>query len=720
MRINKKIYLWQILIAATAITFTCLFLKEHKTSAQSALTAGGLTFLPVTQIGDNLLLNNSFESLDANGRPQNWTGSSALSADSTVSRTGSISYRMKDAPTYLYAESGRQSISLKKGVYRISGWIKTENLAATQGDGVRLCLRAGSHPWSAGQGCTSIIKGTTDWVYLEAKSISITQDIVTNFTFEAVNEPDGTAWLEDVKLREELAQPLDVFLLYPNYRGFLFDDQSQILRFDVTVNPPSGTSLSSYRIDGLVVDEASGATLINKNFSAASNFVADFNGSSLSLNRTYLVKFRLVRLSDGVSIFEYPSYRISKISGSQRTQMTISFDQYNRFLIRGNPTFILGVYDSGLGFTTSEAAWETTFVTQRRLFELPINFYLNYWYGGAPSNSMIPMMNVLNRSGILYLQTGNCFSLTYDQSLFLILTSDSYVTALGGHPGLAGFYLADECYPELVAQVFPNHQRLKSLDPDGMNLGVFDRPGNLFFWRDSVDVLGTNPYPLYGAEPADGYRFSQVADWARTTLQATKQSRPTLQVLQFFRFTSLGRWPTKDELRNMSYMAITEGANGLFYWSLGVNALAWICDGRDAYYSPSGSTSWCQAKIDNFNNLKAVIQELNSLQPALSSLDRPDLLLSNSNPSVYTRVKFADNKGYLVAYNYTKATTSATFTWAQTPTSVLVYNESRTLPLQGPSFTDTFGPYQAHVYVIDTTGVSDAIPPAAPTGVKVE
>src|SRR5205814_8842898 len=103
-------------------------------------------------------------------------------------------------------------------------------------------------------------------------------------------------------------------------------------------------------------------------------------------------------------------------------------------------------------------------------------------------------------------------------------------------------------------------------------------------------------------------------------------SRPFVTVLQFFKFTSNGRWPSEAELRSMSYGAIVGGANGLFYWSLGAGALAYICDGSDAAHSPSGSASWCQARIDNFTILKGVLVELKALEPVLIMPDRPDLI----------------------------------------------------------------------------------------------
>jgi hypothetical protein len=138
-------------------------------------------------------------------------------------------------------------------------------------------------------------------------------------------------------------------------------------------------------------------------------------------------------------------------------------------------------------------------------------------------------------------------------------------------------------------------------------------------------------------------------------------------------------------------MAIVEGANGLLYWSLGVRALGWVCK------------DWCEKRVGHFEDLKAVMRELKSLEPILVGIDQPSLLIDNSNAaSVRARVKFSNRKGYLIACNYTNNTTETTFTWSSTLAKVTVKNEGRALEVTDSRFTDTFGPYQAHVYEIET------------------
>ena len=657
----------------------------------TALTkTGGLTAYPQGQLGPNLLVNGSFETAGANGRPLGWYDNGFV-MDTSVARTGSASYRLTDAQLIPYSQAASQEMLLQKGVYEFRVWVKLNNLAAVQGSGVRVCLSAPpSYPWRLVRACTPIVKGTSDWQQLSMSKIVLPEDATASLSLEAYGEPDGTAWFDDAEVRRE-ELPLSVFMLYPNYRGIVFDDQSQVARFEVNVEPPGGASPSGYQVSGTLSDELTGQVLRQTSYPAQAAFTAQFDVSGLMNDQTYLARFRLLTASGSV-VFEYPAFRIAKVSGSLRQQMTASFDEHNRILLRGRPTFLLGVYDSGLGYYNYESGWENLFTTARRLFELPINLYLNYWYGEAGNAAWIPMMNVLQQRGILALTNANCFDASpverVTPNAWFLKASETDLQTRASHPGFLGFYAADECRGDLASNVFGHYQRMKSLDRDGLVLGTLLGNSQLVLWPEAVDLLATDPYPLYGAEPAEGYNFGLVADWTRRTRAAVRNSRPIASVLQFFQFTSRGRWPTRSELRNMSYMAIAEGANGLIYWSLGANALAYVCSG------------WCEEKIEYFNRLKAVLEELKALESALASLDRPDLLVSNSNPAIRTRVKYADGKVCVIAYNSTAAPATATFGMSFVPATVSVHGESRNIMPSGAGFSDSFGPWEAHVYVV--------------------
>jgi hypothetical protein len=670
-----------------------------RSSSRTARHVGGLTSYPAGRVGPNLLTNPGFDQIGPNGKPLGW-GDNGFTADSSTKRSGTGSYRITDANLIDYSQSASQSLQLSKGTYSFSGWVKLQNMAAVTGNGVRLCLSVGpSWPYTV-TACTDIVKGTSDWQQLSLSKIVVPADSPAKFELSTYADPDGTAWFDDVELRKE-GIPLEVYLLYPNYRGMLFDDQSQTARFDLSVDPPAGTALSDYQVSATVTDEAASAAVLEKAFAASTESVAELDFSQLPTDHTYAVAFHLIRAVGDAAVYDYPAYRIVKVPGSLRRSMTLSFDEQNRILVRGQPTFLLGVYDSALGYTTVENGWEDMLTTQRRLFELPINLYLNYWYGGASNDSILPLMNVLQRRGILFLQTSNCFASSPAGGEFWWETEPmADLQARAGHPGFAGVYVADECRGDLAQDVFAHRSRTLEADPDGVTLGTLLGDASLTMWRDTVDLVATDPYPLYGAEPAGGYPLAQVADWTRASRAAVKDSRPVMTVIQFLLGTLNSRWPTQEELRNMSYMAIVEGANGLMYWSLGARALAYVCDGSTPEKSPGGSTSWCPFKVDLFSRLKAVVTEIKGLEAGLAGADRPDLLASNSNAAVRTRVKYADGIAYLLAYNSGTAVADVTFTLAQTPSSLTVYGEPREVSAAGGTFSDQLGAYAARVYRI--------------------
>jgi hypothetical protein len=77
--------------------------------------------------------------------------------------------------------------------------------------------------------------------------------------------------------------------------------------------------------------------------------------------------------------------------------------------------------------------------------------------------------------------------------------------------------------------------------------------------------------------------------------------------------------------------------------------------------------------------------------------------------NVRTLTKVVDGVGYVFAYNYTNAPQPVTFTWQTAPTSVRESQTGQTFTPSGASWSDTFGPYQARIYVIDGAGEA---PPA--------
>jgi hypothetical protein len=83
--------------------------------------------------------------------------------------------------------------------------------------------------------------------------------------------------------------------------------------------------------------------------------------------------------------------------------------------------------------------------------------------------------------------------------------------------------------------------------------------------------------------------------------------------------------------------------------------------------------------------------------------------------NVRTRTKVVNGVGYVFAYNYTNLVQPVTFTWQSAPTSVRESRSGQTYALTGAAWSDTFGPYESRIYIID----GGAAPPPPPQNLTV-
>jgi hypothetical protein len=653
------------------------------------LVAGGLTALPDrSRLGPNLVLNGGFE----NGGPaaaDGWDESQAWSRDTSEHHSGAASIRLRDAPSAPYTQIAQQTIQLHRGIYKISGWIKAISLGAnTNGSGVRLNL-----DFSVGagleRGTSEVVGGTFEWMYQESDLIIVPDDREAKMMLEAYGVPDGTAWFDDIEVKEVLPLPLDAFLLYPNYRGMMFEDQPGVIRLDIAIALPSG-DLAAHRVVVTLEDEQTHDEKGRVELPASEHLVAELDGCTMAAGATYLLTPSLVTAA-GAAVFAHPPFRLTRVPAEKRMTMNVTFDAQNHVLLHGRPRFILGVYDSGMGYVASEAEWEEQLWAadgERRMGGLAINMYLNYWYGGAPMTSMGPMMADLMSHGVMYLQTGNCVTSNPTGDQFSINSSDSYVAAFAGNPGAAGYYTADECSNAMIPSAFAQYQRLKRLDPSSITFSALLADPDLFLWRDAADVISTDPYPLYAAEPAGGYDHRMVADWTIRAREAVKGARPFMTVLQFFQFTSLGRWPTAAEMRSHAVMAIVEGAQGLWWWSLGDNALKDVCP------------SWCPEREQHMADLRSLVGDLASIEAGLLAESVAGAVRPSSS-DIATLAKATGGKRYVLAYNGTSTPRSAIqIDVAPAPGAIDVLGEHRTIAPNASGFADDFGPFAGHIYII--------------------
>jgi hypothetical protein len=644
---------------------------------------GGLLALPARdEAGQNLVHNGGFETRGADGAPSTWTGARGPWTVDASGHGGAASLKLAGLTPGQGAGAAEQTVSLTPGFYTLEGWIKVAGVSRER-SGVRLCLDA--RPRRQWWKCTEIVRGTADWARVRQPMIAVTEAGAYRVTLEPYALPDGAAWFDDVALLPVGRATLDAFLLYPNFRGMLFDDRSQSVRLAVTVDERSlPAARGSARLRVSLLDESGAARASREYPGAPGRLVAEIDAAPLATG-AYLLRAELVG-PGGEPLARAGDYRVVKVPAKSREKMTVWYDDRNVTYLENRPAFILGLYTTS-GYSTSRDTyarggdgWGVA-----RMAQAPVNMLINYWLGIAPVPALETYMDELHGRGIYYLQTVNFYfaddpqyaKIPYPAAKQGEEALNRWVArTLSAHRGLAGFYTADERPADAVPRVFRQHRTLREAAPGTVTYAVL---GNGWeeqapLWRDALDVIGLDPYPI--TRPRGQNDLAMVGHWTRMGQDAVQGSRPVWMVLQYFPMTGAGGWPTGDELRAMSWMAIVEGAQGLVYWSFGSKGLAWVKDPRE--------------REQHWADLVRVTKEIKALEPVLLS---PTVEVARADvPAVRTLGKrTADGTRYLFAYNATGARVQATWTLAEPAREISDLDGAAVAP--GATLSADLGPY---------------------------
>jgi alpha-N-arabinofuranosidase len=169
-----------------------------------AFSPTGAQQKPAPAAAASILANGSFEEMDTRWpkgwRTANFQARAAFAVDETVARTGKRSVRISSDNG---ADSGFQTaVEVKPySKYRLSGWVKTQDLAPGTGKGALLNL----HNMDV---MTGAVSGTKDWTRVEATFDSgATDAVLINCLFGGWGRATGTAWFDDIALELLSSRP---------------------------------------------------------------------------------------------------------------------------------------------------------------------------------------------------------------------------------------------------------------------------------------------------------------------------------------------------------------------------------------------------------------------------------------------------------------------------------------------------------------------------------
>ena len=707
-----------------------LFMSPHPTMGMGNMPkgyrgVGGLEKLPEYRFfGKNLLKNPGFEEGFKGWKYWDW--GRCYSIDKKVSHSGKKS--LMYTPGSNCPPIRQLDIKLDAVAFIIRGWIKTERI--NKDGGVAFYLFDHTHGGGVLYGFTAVKDNTRGWKFVEEEVLILPghkgDRVELRIIPKGINK--GRVWIDDLEIKKTY-KPLDVFIRYPNFRGYLWEDKKQEVDVLAEIRPPQGVEYRDLLLHVSVEDPLSGKEVISERFRNLSpRFPFTINMAHLPLGE-YLLHFSLKDM-EGKVIDTFPDFRVVKVSKEFRDSLDNWIDENNILHHKGRPRFVWGIYDRissarcvGCIYCEEYRYENIKGFDGKNLMDtyadVRVNVVLNFVQLAAANpgigrscNQIKPYISALHRRGIMHLQIvnhyfgdgGDCYPSNRYRPWWASLLSDEELwksAASLSYDGLLGFYTADEpgvASPVTLCGAFKQYQVLKQ-NYGTITYAVFLGPANIQRWFYAVDVFGTDPYPLGGGPlPDDNMygethlrdrrHFPRTYGWTVDTVKAVKESRPVWQVLQLFR--SGGRFPTYEDMKNQVWAAIVGGAKGILWWgfvsSVGVER-EWYRGNKKAYY-----------------DFKRISHEVMALEPILLSPDA-DVALSVNSYKVAYRIKQISKKKYLlIAVNkgedYERDVTFLID--SKKIESVKVYAESRMITPQDNQFTDDFAPEAAHVYFIKT------------------
>jgi len=259
----------------------------------------------------------------------------------------------------------------------------------------------------------------------------------------------------------------------------------------------------------------------------------------------------------------------------------------------------------------------------------------------------------------------------------------------------------------VIKQEDTNHPVVQTHAPRGTVTNL--QPYNI-----AADILALDIYPVAIPAPINppitNSQISQVGDWTDVLGQVAEGQKAywLIEQIAFSGTTPPNHtlvFPTFTQSRFMAYEALIDGARGLMFFGGNVTA---TLNAQDA---PCGWnwTFWT-------NVLKPVVQQLgdhSQLAPALVAPNStlPITMSGTTSPDIEWCVREAPPYLYILACKREGTSTNVTFSGLPSWAGVgeVLYEVPRTITAHSGQFTDTFAPFDVHVYRFAQSNVPPVI-----------
>ena len=559
-----------------------------------------------------MLRNGSFEDV-ANGRTVGWDVGRHWQFAKACGMNGTRGLAFENLDEKDFHEYPSQPVAFEAGKrYQYSIMAKTEGLTRSVGLCVEWFDRDGK--WLSGS-YQNALEGTHDWTRIEGVTPPIPSEAASvRLAFYVRKGGLGKAWFDDVSMRP-LSRAVFGGLYTSAYRNLQKDGA---VRFHAAVNRSGHPGAKAYFT---YTDAAGRERRVAASRTTETAAVLELDASHLAYG-THAVSCELLesggkRLGGGSIEFTRPHEMPNR-----RTWI----DGHRRAIVDGKPFFPLGIY---------------VIAPDDNLMTGPFNCIMPYRKMNRESLDRcraqgIEVIYPLNSDWAWSKQRPKGVETDEDAQAAV----EKEVLELKDHPAILAWYTNDEIPIEKFPKLLARQKLLERIDPGHPTWSVLYQFGEVRSYYPTFDVIGTDPYPVPQAS------IGNVALWTRTTREEVMDLKPMWQVPQAF---SWGEWsrkegdtrrfPTREEMVNMTWQCVANGANGLVYWCYRLL----YQDGK--------------FRVDHWADICAAVASVKPYVPMiLSDETAPEVKCANENLSV--RAWRYQGDAYLAVVNNTRETVS--------------------------------------------------------------
>jgi len=644
--------------------------------------------------GPNLIRNPGFEdAAQGDSGPAAWkievrrdNRRGRLGLDTTTVHMGRASLKWTNPePGYLAVAGQWLSPEIKPGArYDLAVWIKTQDLQLTKdrhdqwwiGPQITLrCFDAQRKDQLAEFTSSPKLAGTRGWTRVGISGATIPPgthhlrvECVVSFGLT------GTVWFDDAELRESLPPPLETFLLWPNYRGWIFSDSPHTARIRARLNPKDHhLSLESLELVGELMpagrDEVLGTTRIRPAGETV-DLSLPLNGLAPGEYRARVV-LRDTRANKTVTAREHP---LRRVADSVKPQVFV--DEHRRLIVDGKPFFPIGMI---------------SFIREDKMQGGDVHLLADAKFNclvqnGAPSRQEMDLAYRHHLKVIYCLDTffvGNQYCPAAIKTEVDEEAIRNKVRTFRDHPALLGWYTYDEPDVSMLPRLERHQRWVEEEDLNHPTWVVMANPFAIRRFAQGFDVVGADPYPI------PFHPVSLAAGWTQEAMRQLEGSRPLWMVPQAFSWRTVHpddkrvRMPTPEEMRCMTWQCICEGATGIIFnewWGLPRDPVVPF------------DVSW--------GGLKRIATEIEGMTPALLSIEPVPELSANKEPWLHWLARSHGGKLYVMAVNDGSGSGTATFHLPAEPRNIRVVGENRAIHPSGAVFSDVLEKLAVQIYEV--------------------